>query len=437
MSAEAVNCATALAYMKSGATDLAAATIKTLIEQNFGIVVSAIEINRDQFSLNSVNGFVTVADQGEFFFKFHHEEDEEETVEELYRGEMLLQAGYPVDVPIYAEKSIGRQILLYRRRNDVRFFDLCKELDQKDRPAIDEAIEAQCRLDQLSEEIYRATLHPTNIDAVAGEAINQLFFHRLTDQASLAANGAAIGLGGRARRFFWDRRFEFPGVTLDAEVLRDATWEINGVRSSATIGALLERSADLLNPAHLAGFGGVTAHGDAHNANVWWVKNDARHELVFFDPAFAGVDVPALIAEIKATFHNILAHPYWLYHPEIAQNTFRAQAHYADGIISVEHDWALSSLREHFLTVKLEMLWLPLLRLLRERKLLTEDWFETLRCALFCCPTLVMDLCAHGTGGHNPTSSLIGLATAVRVGAEPVGATSDPIGRFFSKLADC
>jgi hypothetical protein len=130
--------------------------------------------------------------------------------------------------------------------------------------------------------------------------------------------------------------------------------------------------------------------------------------------------VPALLAEVKATFHNIFAHPFWLYDAPIAGQRFGARVAPRDGWMEVQHDWRLSPLRSAFLESKARHVWRPLLAELKSRALLPADWRRYLRRALFCCPTLVMDLRAGGSGGHNPVSSALGFSVALMVGGEPV-----------------
>ena len=48
--------------------------------------------------------------------------------------------------------------------------------------------------------------------------------------------------------------------------------------------------------------------------------------LRLFDPAFAATDIPALLAPVKATYHNALAHPFWLYHPDEAAERFSVES---------------------------------------------------------------------------------------------------------------
>ncbi len=157
----------------------------------------------------------------------------------------------------------------------------------------------------------------------------------------------------------------------------------------------------------------MTAHGDAHNANVWFERQEGRASLSFFDPAFAGEHMPTLLAEVKTTFHNILAHPYWLYDPALAEQKFNATAKYENGRLFAGFDWTLSPVRAALLETKAEAVMEAVacspqaaghasLRLARG----SSD------SGLFLCPTLVMNLRAGATS-HNPTSSLIGLSVAV------------------------
>jgi hypothetical protein len=157
-------------------------------------------------------------------------------------------------------------------------------------------------------------------------------------------------------------------------------------------------------------------------------------QLVFFDPAFAGRQVPALLAEIKATFHNIFAHPLWLYDAPLANGRFHVAATAVGDVLEVETDWRLSPLRAAFLESKAELVWRPLLAALAARGWLPADWRRIVRCALFCCPTLVMDLRAGGGADHTPATSALGLAVAVTMGSEPDGA-ADPLSRMLDAVA--
>jgi hypothetical protein len=390
----------------------AEAVIGRLIATTFDLPVAAVEINRDRYSLNSLNGFVTTRDDRAFFFKFHQEEGEADTVGEYYRAEVLRDAGFPVDLPLHTSGDVGRQILLYRRRSEPRFADLCRAVELGDGDAAP-LIDAQRALDHLIGERYRATLHATDAAQVETESIHRLFHARLVDP------GHERELGGRARRFYVDQVFCFPGATLSWRDLADRRWRINGVAYGHTLRELFEESRDRLRPARLAGHGAVVAHGDAHNANVWAEPAEGAPRLVFFDPAFAGLHIPALLAEIKATFHNIFAHPLWLYDAPLADRRFTAEVTVASDIIEVRTDWQLSPLRTEFLEIKAALVWRPLLAALWGRGWLRAEWRRIVRCALFCCPTLVMDLRAGGGADHTSVTSAIGLAIAIMMGSEP------------------
>lgn len=424
----------ALLAAQAGRREQAAAIVKQLVVDEFGLDVHEVEIGRDQYSLNSVNGLLSTGGHGEFFFKFHHEEGEEHTLEEFYRGDLLKAAGYPVDVPVFVSRRVGRQILLYARRRSARFADVCLELDRSagagGSPGADirAALEAQWALDDLTRAIYERTFHRSNPELSAAEPIHQLFHRRLVTP------GDSRVPGGRARRFFWGADYRVGRLVLSADELRCARWRINGTRYRHSIDALLNRSLELLEPSRLGCGAAVTAHGDAHNANVWW-EDGAAPQLTLFDPAFAGRHVPALLAEVKATFHNCLAHPFWLYDPGEAADRFSPEARWSGGELEVTLDWELSPLRAAFLASKAQRIWRPLLARLAASGCLETDWRETLRSALFCCPALVMSLRAGEAPAHNPISSLIGLAVAVMAGSEPLAGGEDVVSCFFDGIS--
>ncbi|SEP62182.1 hypothetical protein SAMN05216548_101114 [Faunimonas pinastri] len=421
--------ARALSLAKQGRFDEAGAILCRLVAEEFALEPVSLEISRDGYSLNSVNGFLQTATGEDFFFKFHHEEGEEQTLKEFYQAELLRDAGYPVDAPVFASRELGRQILLYKRRSTPRFADLCRELDGATSDVdMAPALRAQADLDDLTAAIYRRTLHRATDEEIAREPIHQLFHTRLIDP------DRPDKLGGRARRFFFDRDFDLAGTVISADELRAARWIINGVSYRQTLGELLEKSRQVLAPERLGRFGALVAHGDAHNANVWWEEEGGKPRLVLFDPAFAGSHVPAILAEVKATFHNILAHPAWLYHADEAAQRFGATVTYRDGVLDLRTDWRSSPLRQGFLRSKAERLWRPLLAEMSARDLLPDDWRQTLRSALFCCPTLVMDLAAGGTGRHNPVSSTIGLSVAIMAGSEPESGGKDLVSAFLDAV---
>ncbi len=397
-----------------------------LLRDLFRIEARNVAINHDQYSLNSLNGFFETED-GAFFFKFHQEEGEEAMSGEYYRADILARAGLPVDQPLLMSVLPGEQILVYRRRTDPRFSDVLRALDLNDDAAArGRAVEAERRLSEAVLKVYLATLHTVGAREVAAEPIHRLFYERLLDPS------AASYPGGRMASFYVGKDFAFPNLTLDWETLSRCRFVVNGIEYSDSIGALFDAAHERLNPARLADAGGVVAHGDAHNANVWYEERDGGAHLSFFDPAFAGENIPALLAEVKTTFHNILAHPLWLYDPAMAAGRYKASAVLDGALLRVTTDFAPSPVRRALLDVKAEALWRPLLSELKARGMLPADWRRVIRLGLFLCPTLVMNLRAGATT-HNAISSLIGFSVAVMAGSEPV-AGDDLISRFIDTI---
>ena len=417
--------AEARALTKAGEWQQASDKLRQLIGEVTGVSALALQINRDQYSLNSLNGRVTLADDRTLFFKYHHEEGEDHTIEEYYRAELLREHGFRVDVPLYACGEPGRQILLYRLRADQRLADVCRaiELQQTEIDA-QQVIAAQRRADAEILQHTLPTLQNGRVSEVAAEPIHQLFYHRLITP------GVQPGLGGRVKQFYVDKDFQLADTQLSWQTLSNLQWEINGVRYSHTLRQLFLEAATLLAPDALAQHGVVVAHGDAHNANVWYETQGSQPELVSFDPAFAGRHIPALLAEIKATFHNIFAHPCWLYEPALAADLYQVAVTRAGDTLQVTHNWQLTELRAAFLQSKGELYWRPLLAALKARGLLPGNWQRIMRLALFCCPTLVLDLRAGGGSGHTPVSSPLGLALAVMLGSEG----DDEFNRWLQQL---
>ncbi|MDR3505481.1 MAG: hypothetical protein P4L52_04475 [Acidocella sp.] len=390
----------------AGRIDEAAAGVAVLLADLFGLEAQGLRINSDQYSLNSLNGFFA-AGGDEFFFKFHQEEGEDAMAGEYYRAGLLAAAGLPVDMPVHVSRLPGEQILVYHRRHEPRFADMLRALDASGETS-PRALAAEAGLDEALLAVAQRTLHAITPEQAAAEPLHQLFHNRLVDEGQFP--------GGRYKRFYLGQSVELPGLTLPWAEFAALPFVVNGARYRHTLDELFIRAAERLNPPRLADAGGVTAHGDAHNANVW----DTPDGLVFFDPAFAGENVPSLLAEVKSTFHNMLAHPFWLYDPEETASRYTARAWAEDGALHIETDWAPTPLRRDLLRVKAERFWQPFLNTLHARGMLPDDWQEVLRLALFLCPTLVMNLRA-GAGRHNPVSSAIGFAVAVMAGSAPIG----------------
>lgn len=407
--------------------------ITKLIGDNFGLLVQTTTINNDWTSLNSINGMVTTLDGKQFFFKFHQEEGDEDTLDEYYQAEILASAGLPVDMPSLACRQPGRQILLYSFRRNPQLSELCLNVERAKESVSALSLEAAQRtLDRKVGQVYRATLHQTNVKHCSEESIHQLFYYRLIHSVQDAV------LGGRYSRFYANQIVQLPGLALPWDKFANMKWVINGIRYQQSLFDLFEESLTKLAPAYLVQCGAVTGHGDAHNANVWFVGHGEAGRLILFDPAFAGNHIPALLAEVKATFHNIFAHPFWLYHPEEAHSRYKVTIITEGDTIRFSHDWHLSPLRELFLLHKTNEVWSPLVSALHNRNLLPNDWVRILRCALFCCPTLVTNLLAKtpasGNAGRSPAMSALAFAIAIMAGSE--ASDNDKDKDIFSQFID-
>jgi hypothetical protein len=407
--------AQARALAKSGKIQEAERAIARLIADNFAIGVTCAKLNYDWTSLNSLNGTVRT-DDGEFFFKLHQEEGEEETVAEYYRGELLRRSGYDVDVPVRVCRDTGRQILLYRVRREKTLAAtlLAIRRGEADMPNPAALVVAQREFDARVAEIYLCTLHEADPAKVADEPIHRLFHARLCEPERPDT------LGGRAVRFYEGRSLEIAGASIAWRDFATARWIVNGVEYADTLDTVFARALRLLEPRRLARFGAVVAHGDAHNANIWVERQADAARLVMFDPAFAGTEIPALLAEVKATVHNIFAHPFWLYHPAEAGGHFDVHARYTSGMIALEHDWRLDGILAAFLESKRDLLWRPLLTAMKMRGLLPDDWRETLRVAFFACPTLVLNLLGDVTKPRPADVVLMSFALSLAMGGAPI-----------------
>jgi hypothetical protein len=416
--------------VKAGEIGKATAAISDLLREETGLLLSDVSINDDRYSLNSVNGIASGPDGKKLFFKFHTEEGEADTVGEYYKAHVLAECGLPVDLPCKASTVPGRQFLLYAFRDDVKLADEClrHETGKPTNFTVGEIIAAQEELEALT---LKAALHSLAPQTAASEAesIHQLFHHRLVDA------GDPGRLGGRYKQFYQQRCLAVANKKMSWEDFENLSWTINGVTYRHTLRDLFERSREILDPRALSKQPVIVSHGDAHNANIWVTRGSSgRPALLLFDPAFAGKSIPALLGEVKATFHNIFAHPLWLYTPDFADRAFRVAAARNGDTLVVSHDWQLSDLRHAFLRLKLEKYWRPLVRHLRLSKSLPDHWEDMMRSALFCCPTLVMNLLPGAE--RTPSVSLLAFSIAVMCGSPPAASSKDPAETFFSELRE-
>jgi hypothetical protein len=420
--------------VKQGRVQEAAVLMQGFAREVLELDCIGIKLTPDGYSLNSLNGILSLGTpfEGEsrLFFKYHQEEDESKGVAEYYNSKLLEDAGLPVDVPLAARHNPGEQILLYKVRTDPRLADVCRDIEHGKACAFtaEQTIAAQVDLDRAVGQKYLATLTTAPRSAAAAEPLHQLFYLRLVDDAE-----ASVPLpGGRLKSFYLDQDFAFPGleVPISWQTMANLRWCINGVTYEQTLGELFAEAMVVMAPRELPEpCPVVLGHGDAHNANLWI---ESGPKLAFFDPAFAGAALPALLAEIKPTFHNIFAHPDWLYHASEVTQRYHTKAEVINNTLHVTHDWALHPLRAAFLNAKVQHVWKPLLAEMQKRGLLQADWERYIRLALFCCPTLVMNLRA-GADRHNEVSSLIGLSIAMMCGS--AGDKADVVSEFIKAIA--
>ncbi|WP_297845647.1 hypothetical protein, partial [Pseudomonas sp.] len=176
---------------KQGDWEGARTKLLQLVTEVIGTHALDLKINRDQYSLNSLNGVVELVDGRRLFFKYHNEEGEDKTIEEYYNAELLRDAGYRVDVPLYACGDPGRQILFYTVREDLRLADVCRDVEEAGSWQNSESIKhAQEDYDREALEIALRSLKVGAVADIVKEPVHQLFHHRLVTE------GLRDGLGG-------------------------------------------------------------------------------------------------------------------------------------------------------------------------------------------------------------------------------------------------
>jgi hypothetical protein len=352
--------------------------------------VAQVEIRVLAVSLNSVNGILTAADGRRLFFKAHIESQVADR--EYYNTEVLADAGYPVVKPVLkAKESEEQHVMLYEVIETPTMFDACRAVETGTASNEADLIKAQRLSDVTLLSLYQRSLRWQTAEENAASPVFQLFYHRL--------------VGGRFDQFY--RGQVVPLLERPWEEIAGLPWVINGRRYEKPLGSLVEDAIRLLNPAQAGPV--VVGHGDAHNGNVFY--RGPSTDLLYFDPAFAGAHHP-LIDLTKPLYHNTLAQ--WMYFP--FETSLQLTAAVRDGVVVVDHDYRLNSLRQGILDSKKELVLKPIVAELEDRKWLRSDWREYLRAAVFCCPLLTMNLCDRVKFPENV--SVLGLAHAVMTGNE-------------------
>ena len=274
------------------------AILKFVREQFPDLGATAVIINSSKVSLNSVNGAIETPAK-KYFFKFHAEENEEKNLKgsEYYNVEVLAKAGFPIITPLYQTTKPGLQFVIYPFLEYPTAFEKFEEQDARGRD--DALMNAEREYLTTVSGILRKTLKTCDTAEIGNASLNQLFYNRL-----VSTDGAPPRLD------------LYYNGTLGA--LADMKWVINGVEYKQSLNEIIAAAKDLLNPRKEKQVAGVIGHGDDHNGNKWFIDGT----FVLFDPAFAGIQ-PALLSFVKATFHNTLAHPFWLYEPKQLQGKLK------------------------------------------------------------------------------------------------------------------
>jgi hypothetical protein len=396
------------------ASDLVAGMITSITDR----AVLRVDIGNDEYSLNSVNGRAYFADGGAVFFKFHVEEGEEGRVGEYYRATVLSDAGLPVDVPLAISTDPGQQIVLYEIRDVPRMSDICLDIERQSGSQAtlpDRVSAARQRLDTAIGEVLARTVQVSADPQPHPAALHQLFTNRMT-------NSFGGYPGGRLLDWYLEND--------QWATLASANWTLNGVTYRHNLQELIEEARTLLDPSRFVSTPLVVAHGDDHHGNVWVIETAASTELRLFDPAFAGDDIPALLALVKSTFHNVFAHPFWLYHPQLVVDDDVYVKQVGDQLVVRDGFIGLSPLRQCVLDSIVERSWIPLLQELRNQDLLDPQWRSVVRAGLFLCPLLVMNLLGES---RSPALRHVGLARAVMMGSEPAEG-HDAVSEMLDKM---
>ncbi len=220
----------------------AEALLIDLIREMFALDVVAVELRPLAVSLNSFNGFLTLADGQRLFFKTHTEPDS--VIGEYYNTTTLANSGYEIIKPVYSSTEWGKQLLIYELIEDPSVFDVAWAIEQGESDAFGDLKQAQNLADQTLLARYRATMAWQSADEAAEAKVHQLFYHRLT--------------GGRLARFYGPLpgdagdntvQIALPDGSLPMTQVRQAQWTINGQHYAETLDDLIQRAIRLLDPA--------------------------------------------------------------------------------------------------------------------------------------------------------------------------------------------
>ncbi|MGQ7847200.1 hypothetical protein ACUNV4_22115 [Granulosicoccus sp. 3-233] len=390
----------------------AALAMIELLDRKFPFTVVPGSLTLDTcnpLALNSLRAEFRTEDGQHLFLKCHHEDGEADRVGEYYRSGILEEAGFPIDKALYQSSAVGEQLVIYRYRDRRQFPELhsvARDLESHGcRPAdMAPVVAAFDRFQQQLGARYLDSLHLASPAEVAAEAVHGLYHRRLVDHEE------AVVFGGRVREFYLGRQVELPdGSSLPFEQFWHLRWRINGQLQESSLHEALQRARVLLLPTPHESVAALTAHGDDHTGNLLYNPAESIDRAIsYFDPAFAGNHIPALMAPCKALYHVCYAHPNMLYDPDELRVDLSAKV--SQGVLQIEHDWQLTPLRQQFLASQTRHVWQPLLRTMRAQNLLPVQWRDIIGAALLCCPLLCKNLLA-GAGRPNPLTAEASLLT--------------------------
>ena len=367
------------------------------LARHMNLLAESVTLTPKAVSLNSFNGFYH-SDGEEYFFKTHIEE--QGILEEYYNAELLNEAGYNIVRPLRTIHEGGQQMVIYPVVHWPVMFDLMRavEVGNAEDGSYDILISAEKYECSRLLDIYESTFAQSTAVEHALAPIHQLFWHRL--------------VGERFKSFYVGKLIQYPQGTdaqedsISFNELLSLRWVINGVSQQKTLGELVERAKDVLDPEQ--GALTVIGHGDAHFGNVF-LENQYR--FLYFDPAFAGRHSP-LLDVIKPLFHNVFAT--WMYFPHAIAQDLQLTVSRSGMTITIEENYTLTPVRQAILQTKVEQLLRPLITKLRARDMLPVHWKELMQLAMMCCPLLTINL-LDGERIPSPISWL-GFSLAIQTG---------------------
>jgi hypothetical protein len=326
-------------------------------------------------ALNSLSGKAITQDNKQFFFKFHSEEGETSTLQvEMYAAALLVNAGWPVRVPVASSCSVGSQCVLYEWSDQPTLYDIFLEFDKQfylHQPLSHCSRSVLRSVEESLLTIQKALFCSLEIGVdTSMSPLHQLFGHR-----AMSSHGVRC----RLERFY--------AATLESTFCSD-TFCFRGKRYQS-LKDCLTLMQQFLDPQRFKMGPSVIAHGDEHFANQMYV--DQR--VVLFDPAFAS-RMPLVLAQIKAIVHNTLCHPFWFYETA-PRNLF--------SLVETSERVALLRLYKN-------IIWSPVYEVLCETCLDCQQLHKTIRAAIFACALLTQDLGVLAQKNNIPHEELITYA---------------------------